>query len=65
VAVAVLRELEIVSDAMKPNGDQPDASPGVEPAVQELQFGRARRELEEAEAGDEILAALGPSVEPR
>jgi len=44
--------------------DQADAGPGVEPAVQELQLGRARRELEEAEGGAEIVHARSRSVEP-
>ena len=38
---------------MQAHGDQANASPGVEPAVQESQLGRARRELEEAEGGAE------------
>jgi len=35
------------------HGDEPDAGPGVEPAVQELQRGLTGRELEEAEGGAE------------
>jgi hypothetical protein len=39
------------------HGDQPDAGPGVEPAVEQPELGRARRELEEAEGGAEPAAA--------
>jgi hypothetical protein len=35
-------------------GDQPDALPGVEPAVQEPQLGLGSRDLEEAEGGAEM-----------
>ena len=40
--------------ALHAHGDEPDAGPGIEPAVQELQLGRAWRELEEAEGGEEV-----------
>lgn len=39
--------------ALDAHGDQPDASPRVEPAVQELKLGRAWWQLEEAECGVE------------
>ena len=41
----------------RPDRGQPDAGPGVEPAVQELQLGCAWWELEEAEGGAEQQAA--------
>jgi hypothetical protein len=39
--------------ALDAHGDQPDASPRVEPAVQEVKLGRAWWQLEEAECGVE------------
>jgi hypothetical protein len=38
-------------------GDEPDAGPGVEPAVEKLQLGLGGREAEEAEDGVEVGAA--------
>jgi hypothetical protein len=51
--VAVLRELKVPPLAVQSHGDQPDARPRVQPAVQEPQLGRAGRELEEGEGGAE------------
>jgi len=49
--IAVLSELQVPPLSVQSHRDEPDAAPGVEPAVQESQLGRARRELEEAEGG--------------
>jgi hypothetical protein len=56
--VAVLRQLQIPALVMEPNGNEPEAGPGVQPAVQEPQLGRAGREPEEAEGGAEGGEAL-------
>ena len=40
---------------------QPDALPAVEPAVEHLQFGLGRLELEEAEGGNEVTATVAGS----
>jgi hypothetical protein len=40
-----------------PHGNEANAVPGVESAVEQLQFGRARLEPEEAEGGCQIRAA--------
>jgi len=58
-AVAVLRELELPDLAVKASNDQPDAGPGVEPAVEELQLWLARLELGEAAS---LLAGPGVAV---
>jgi hypothetical protein len=44
---------------MEPYGDQPATGPRVEPAVHELELGRAGWELEEAEGGAEGGEARG------
>lgn len=58
VPVAVVCELQVSALAMQPDRDQPDVGPGAEPAVQELQLGRARWELKEAEGGSQCLAQV-------
>ena len=44
--------------------DQAEAGPGVEPAMQELQLGCARREMREAERGGEGCADSAESFSP-
>jgi len=69
--VALLNEPEIVADAVKPRGQHPDATPGVEPAMQQAQLRCLRQEMREAERGGEVAPTLGviltmirPPVEP-
>jgi len=57
VAVTVLPQVEIVTDAMQPDRKQADAVPVVEPAVQLLQFWCVGLESEEAEDGKEDSTA--------
>jgi hypothetical protein len=46
------------------HGDEADAGPGVEPAMEELQLGLARREPQEAEGGAELGETLVDAARP-
>ena len=46
------------------HGDEPDAGPGVEPAVEKLQLGLSGREPEEAEGGTEAAGRWGQFHQP-
>jgi hypothetical protein len=47
----VITEADLEAVSLHADNDQPDAHPGVEPAVQQSQLWRARRQMEEAEGG--------------
>jgi hypothetical protein len=56
VAITVLAEVEIISDAMQPHGKQSHAPPAIEPAVDNGQLGRLGLHEHRRECGPEATA---------